>query len=344
MKKTVVTILLSASILALSACGSSAKKADTSTASTDSAASAQSAAETPAPTAAPSEAPAAPTTPAGGTVLPAFRYTGTDPFREEACNVILADAAQNFEPADVTIPVPCIFLVDGSDEEDIRVWGSFQVYNYKLEGTTLAVVNGGNTPGLMHMIATPDGYACTSWEQLLSEDEEELDRITGGSDEIKALFSGYSEQAELLRLSLIKEYVEENGLAVDSVRNMDGEVILLDSINFDPEEQGEEAPAAGGELSPDVRFENAEGNALYMEYDESTGLYNVYLEISGESFEGSGYYEDGRMDVDGTDPYGNPIYMQVISNDENLILTVTESSWDGAASGTQYVMSASSEA
>ena len=341
MKKTVVTILLSASILALTACGSSAKKADSSTASAaDSSAGTQSAAETPAPTAMPT---AAPTAPAGGTVLPAYRYTGTDPFREEACNVILADAAKNFEPSDVTIPVPCIFLVDGSDESDIKVWGSFQVYNYELDGTTLAVVNGGNTPGLMHMMATPDGYACTSFEQLLTEDEEELDRITGGSDEIKALFSGYEEYADLLRLSLIKDYVDANKLSIDSVRNMNGEVIVLDSINFDGEASGE-AGEAGGEVTPQVRFESAEGNALYFEYDEEGGLYNVYLEISGESLEGSGYYEDGRIDVDGTDPNGDPIYMQAIANGENLVLTVTESSWDGAPTGSQYVMKAYLEA
>ncbi len=341
MKKTVVTILLSASILALTACGSSAKKADSSTASAaDSSAGTQSAAETPAPTATPTAAPAAP---AGGTVLPAYRYTGTDPFREEACNVILADAAKNFEPSDVTIPVPCIFQVDGSDEQDIKVWGSFQVYNYELDGTTLAVVNGGNTPGLMHMMATPDGYACTSFEQLLTEDEEELNRITGGNDEIKALFSGYEEYADLLRLSLIKDYVDANKLSIDSVRNMDGEVILLDSINFNGEESGE-AEEAGGEVTPQVRFESAEGNALYMEYDESNEIYNVYLEFSGESFEGNAYYADGRMDIEGTDPNGDPIYMQAISNGENLVLTVTESSWDGAPTGSQYVMKAYIEA
>ena len=341
MKKTVVTILLSASILALTACGSSAKKADSSTASAaDSSAGTQSAAETPAPTATPTAAPAAP---AGGTVLPAYRYTGTDPFREEACNVILADAAKNFEPSDVTIPVPCIFQVDGSDEQDIKVWGSFQVYNYELDGTTLAVVNGGNTPGLMHMMATPDGYACTSFEQLLTEDEEELNRITGGNDEIKALFSGYEEYADLLRLSLIKDYVDANKLSIDSVRNMNGEVILLDSINFNGEESGE-AEEAGGEVTPQVRFESTEGNALYMEYDESNEIYNVYLEFSGESFEGNGYYTDGRMDIDGTDPNGDPIYMQAISNGENLVLTVTESSWDGAPTGSQYVMKAYIEA
>ena len=341
MKKTVVTILLSASILALTACGSSAKKADSSTASAaDSSAGTQSAAETPAPTATPTAAPAAP---AGGTVLPAYRYTGTDPFREEACNVILADAAKNFEPSDVTIPVPCIFQVDGSDEQDIKVWGSFQVYNYELDGTTLAVVNGGNTPGLMHMMATPDGYACTSFEQLLTEDEEELNRITDGNDEIKALFSGYEEYADLLRLSLIKDYVDANKLSIDSVRNMDGEVILLDSINFNGEESGE-AEEAGGEVTPQVRFESAEGNALYMEYDESNEIYNVYLEFSGESFEGNAYYADGRMDIEGTDPNGDPIYMQAISNGENLVLTVTESSWDGAPTGSQYVMKAYIEA
>ena len=341
MKKTVVTILLSASILALTACGSSAKKADSSTASAaDSSAGTQSATETPAPTATPTAAPAAP---AGGTVLPAYRYTGTDPFREEACNVILADAAKNFEPSDVTIPVPCIFQVDGSDEQDIKVWGSFQVYNYELDGTTLAVVNGGNTPGLMHMMATPDGYACTSFEQLLTEDEEELNRITGGNDEIKALFSGYEEYADLLRLSLIKDYVDANKLSIDSVRNMDGEVILLDSINFNGEESGE-AEEAGGEVTPQVRFESAEGNALYMEYDESNEIYNVYLEFSGESFEGNAYYADGRMDIEGTDPNGDPIYMQAISNGENLVLTVTESSWDGAPTGSQYVMKAYIEA
>ena len=340
MKRTVVTLLLAASVLALSACGSSGKKADSSTASSDSSASTQSAVESPAPTAMPTAAPAAP---AGGTVLPAYRYTGTDPFREEACSVILADAAKNFEPSDVTIPVPCIFLVDGSDEEDIKVWGSFQVYNYELDGTTLAVVNGGNTPGLMHMIATPDGYACTSFEQLLTEDEEELNRITGGNDEIKALFSGYEDYADLLRLSLIKDYVDANGLSIDSVRNMNGEVIVLDSINFDGGQSGE-TEEAGGEVTPQVRFESDEGNALYMEYDESNEIYNVYLEFSGESFEGNAYYADGRMDIDGTDPNGDPIYMQAISNGDHLVLTVTESSWDVAPAGSQYVMKAYLEA
>ena len=56
MKRTVVTIFLAASILALSACGSSAKKADSSTASADSQTSTQSGVETPAPTPMPTAA------------------------------------------------------------------------------------------------------------------------------------------------------------------------------------------------------------------------------------------------------------------------------------------------
>jgi hypothetical protein len=125
--------------------------------------------------------------------------------------------------------------------------------------------------------------------------------------------------------------------------NMNGEVIVLDSINFDGQQSGE-AEEAGGEVTPQVRFESDEGNALYMEYDESNEIYNVYLEFSGESFEGNAYYADGRMDIDGTDPNGDPIYMQAISNGENLVLTVTESSWDGAPAGSQYVMKAYLEA
>ena len=124
---------------------------------------------------------------------------------------------------------------------------------------------------------------------------------------------------------------------------MNGEVILLDSINFNGEESGE-AEEAGGEVTPQVRFESDEGNALYMEYDESNEIYNVYLEFSGESFEGNAYYADGRMDIDGTDPNGDPIYMQAISNGDHLVLTVTESSWDGAPAGSQYVMKAYLEA
>ena len=50
------------------------------------------------------------------------------------------------------------------------------------------------------------------------------------------------------------------------------------------------------------------------------------------------------MDIDGTDPNGDPIYMQAISNGDHLVLTVTESSWDGAPAGSQYVMKAYLEA
>lgn len=57
------------------------------------------------------------------------------------------------------IPVVGIVALDDTDPADIRAWGDFEVWNYRLEGETFLRVSGGRYPGLFHL-READG-ACT---------------------------------------------------------------------------------------------------------------------------------------------------------------------------------------
>jgi hypothetical protein len=65
------------------------------------------------------------------------------------------------------IPVVRIVATDATDPADIRAWGAFEVWNYRLDGGTLLCVSGGSHPGLAHLRETGGTLAVVSFEPVL---------------------------------------------------------------------------------------------------------------------------------------------------------------------------------
>ena len=63
------------------------------------------------------------------------------------------------------VPFVRIVAADDADPSDIRAWGEFRVFNYRLEGDTFHFVSGGNHPGLMHLRET-DGAPDYGWDPV----------------------------------------------------------------------------------------------------------------------------------------------------------------------------------
>lgn len=64
------------------------------------------------------------------------------------------------------IPVVRLVAVDDADPADIRAWGDFEVWNYRLEGETLLRVSGGRYPGLFHLREADGACAVASFEPV----------------------------------------------------------------------------------------------------------------------------------------------------------------------------------
>ena len=65
--------------------------------------------------------------------------------------LLLDELEENYEPADVSIPCPVIAKVDESNDDDIRVYGDFWIFNYTLDRDILQCESGGSYPGVIHL-------------------------------------------------------------------------------------------------------------------------------------------------------------------------------------------------
>lgn len=78
--------------------------------------------------------------------------------RMVALEAFFADSiGAQYAPGQVCITCPLIVDIDEQDKSDVKVWGSFWVFNYDVVGDTLKTVSGGNHPGLMHLREAGDG-------------------------------------------------------------------------------------------------------------------------------------------------------------------------------------------
>ena len=84
-------------------------------------------------------------------------------------NYLVEEFGKQYAQADVCIPLSTVIATDESDEQDIKVWGDFWVFNYQIAGDTLKTASGGSHPGLIHMKKTDKGYEVTGFDQVGSE-------------------------------------------------------------------------------------------------------------------------------------------------------------------------------
>lgn len=129
----------------------------------------------------------------------------------------LADSiGKQYAPGEHCIPIIPLTCVDGADSTDVKVWGSFWVFNYNVVGDTLKCVSGGDHSGLMHMRKVGDAYEVFAFDQVEdgAGNEASARKIFGDNYDAYQAVNSDETYREKARRDAIAEYVKENALTV----------------------------------------------------------------------------------------------------------------------------------
>ena len=112
------------------------------------------------------------------------------------------------------VPFVRIVATDASDPSDVRAWGEFRVFNYRLEDDTFHFVSGGNHPGLMHLRETDGALSVVSFDPILdgSEYTPSAKRIFGKQYKAWMALVADDESLEAARLRDLADYAALNDL------------------------------------------------------------------------------------------------------------------------------------
>lgn len=123
---------------------------------------------------------------------------------------------EQYSQADVCIPQQLVVATDESDEQDIKVWGDFWVFNYSIAGDTLKTASGGSHPGLFHLKKGANGYEVTGFEQVGdgSQFEPTAKKIFGDKYDAFMKINSNEKDREQHRALGIAKYVKTHDLKV----------------------------------------------------------------------------------------------------------------------------------
>ena len=113
------------------------------------------------------------------------------------------------------VPLVVTVAADDSNSADIRVYGEFRVYNYRLEGDTFHFESGGNHPGLMHLRETDGILSVVSFDPVLDGSEylPSAKRIFGKNFKAWQELVADDESLEAARLQRLADYAACNHLS-----------------------------------------------------------------------------------------------------------------------------------
>ena len=136
---------------------------------------------------------------------------------EQAVDQYLVDTfGKQYSQADVCIPQQIVTATDEADEQDIKVWGDFWVFNYNIAGDTLKTASGGSHPGLMHLKKAEKGYEVTAFDQVGdgSQFEPTAKKIFGDKYDAFMKMHSNDKEREQNRAQGIAKYAKAHNLKV----------------------------------------------------------------------------------------------------------------------------------
>ncbi|XME02306.1 hypothetical protein QYZ88_016795 [Lachnospiraceae bacterium C1.1] len=154
--------------------------------------------------------------------LPEYVYQGDDPYAKAACDFTLDELAKGYTEGDALIPEILIIAEDDSDPEDIKVYGSFDIWTYDLNGETLERAAGGTNPGCIHMKKDDSGEITFTDFELVADGSDfdpTAKKIFGDHYENFSKAFSDDEAREAARKENIKEYVTVNNLSVKAYQD-----------------------------------------------------------------------------------------------------------------------------
>lgn len=123
---------------------------------------------------------------------------------------------KQYAQAEVCIPQQIVVATYESNDQDIKVWGDFWVFNYNTAGDTLKTASGGSHPGLIHLRKVNNGYEVTSFDAVGdgSQFEPTAKKIFGDKYDAFMKMHSNDKEREQNRAQGIAQYVKANDLKV----------------------------------------------------------------------------------------------------------------------------------
>ncbi len=147
--------------------------------------------------------------------MPEYKYTGSLPYMDAVCEEILAENESLYDKADVAIPEPYIVRVDDSDQNDVKVWGRFGYFTYKVDGPYLQTQAGGLPVGVMHLAKDENGKWVVTSVQLAEDGAGYDASLMKICENDKALYDAFTideKSGKDNRAAFIREYLASNGM------------------------------------------------------------------------------------------------------------------------------------
>lgn len=121
---------------------------------------------------------------------------------------------KQYAQAEVCIPQQIVVATDESNDQDIKVWGDFWVFNYNIDGDTLKTASGGSHPGLIHLKKGDNGYEVTAFDQVGdgSQFEPTAKKIFGDKYDAFMKVHSNDKEREQNRAQGIAKFVKEHNV------------------------------------------------------------------------------------------------------------------------------------
>ena len=174
-----------------------------------------------------------------------YSYAGIEHSYLEAISKYLAKYdADNLEIGDGFIPCITSVEIDNSDENDIKLWGIFDIYNYTLSEETLVEKNGKRLVGMFSLKQLKDGKC--SVKEAYFVDESDVAAIEALCQDHDMALEGLKNPivTEETRRFFISEYVKKSGLKASAYRPWGSESLPIEYVKHNSPDWVYELPEA----------------------------------------------------------------------------------------------------
>ena len=142
---------------------------------------------------------------------------------------LVEEIGKNYDKSDVCIPQAMIVATDDKDDQDIKVWGDFWIFNYNLAGDTLKTASGGSFPGLIHLKKSGNEYEITSFERVAdgADNLPSAKKIFGDKFDAFQKMNSNEKGREENRAQGIATYVKEHNIKATMYQDYGWPVVKL---------------------------------------------------------------------------------------------------------------------
>ena len=132
---------------------------------------------------------------------------------------LVEEIGKNYDKSDVCIPQAMIVATDDKDDQDIKVWGDFWIFNYNLAGDT----------GLIHLKKSGNEYEITSFERVAdgADNLPSAKKIFGDKFDAFQKMNSNEKGREENRAQGIATYVKEHNIKATMYQDYGWPVVKL---------------------------------------------------------------------------------------------------------------------